>query len=195
MSDSLNNCPPGPNSQSPLNLSSKDKFILVLNLPQVLRKQSAMDSSLDIEQLEMRVFGTVVPQISVPPVDTRILGQSVKFTSLSRPEYSPLTLSFVVDNDYSNYYLLWRWLTIYNDPVDSIYTGYNKSSMSVETEYQTTFSILGLNEYNNPTIEFQFRNAFITSLGPINYNYRDSEQIEATADFTFNQLVVTRKKN
>lgn len=192
----MTECPPGPLLQSPLNLSSKDKFLLILNLPPVLRNRAANDSTIDLKPLQMSVFGTIVPQVSVPAIDTRIMGQSVKFTSLNRPEYAPLTLSFIVDNEYKNYYLLWRWLEIYNDPRHSVYTGPDTPEASTETEYQTTFSIFALNEYNTPIIEFQFLNAFITNLGAITYNYRESDQLECTADFSFNQLIVkpTTKK-
>ena len=192
----MTECPPGPLLQSPLNLSSKDKFLLVLNLPAVLRNRAANDPTIDLNPLQMSVFGTIVPQISVPAVDTRFMGQSVKFTSLNRPEYAPLTLSFIVDNEYKNYYLLWRWLEIYNDPKHSVYTGPDTPDPSLETEYQTTFSIFALNEYNKPLIEFQFLNVFITNLGAIAYNYRESDQLECTADFSFNQLIIkpTTKK-
>ena len=183
-------CPSGPFAQSSLNLSSKDKFLMVLNLPSALRKRSLTDPTLNIKKLEMSIFGTTIPQVSVPPVDTRILGQSVKFTSLNRPEYAPLNINFIVDNQFQNYYLLWRWLTIYNDPKMSGYTGPDDPESTPETEYQTTFSILGLNEYNSPAIEFQFHNAFLTGLGPITYDYKGSEQIECTAEFTFNQLII-----
>lgn len=183
-------CPPGPSLQSPLNLSSKDKFILVLNLPLALRRLRASDPSIDIDTIQMSVFGTVVPQISVPAIDERHSGQSVKFSSLARPEYAPLAVSFIVDNKYQNYYLLWRWLNIYNEAFTSMYNSLNKPEAANETEYQTTFSLFALNEYNKPAIEFRFHNAFITSLGPINYNYKDAEQVEASAEFTFNQLIV-----
>lgn len=185
-----NDCPPGPSQQSPLNLSSKDKFILVLNLPLALRRLRSSDPSIDIDTLQMSVFGTVVPQISVPAIDERHSGQSVKFSSLARPEYAPLNVTFIVDNKYENYYLLWRWLNIYNEAFSSMYNSLNKPDTANETEYQTTFSLFALNEYNKPSIEFRFHNAFITSLGALTYNYKDSEQVEASAEFTFNQLVV-----
>jgi hypothetical protein len=61
-------------------------------------------------------------------------------------------------------------------------------------EYQTTFSILALNEYNETVVEFVYHNAFITNLRGINYSYRDGEILETTADFQFNQFNMIRKK-
>lgn len=196
MSTQQQACPPGPIAQSPLNILTGDKFIMILNLPQALRKEAKYDSLLDIKYLEMSVFGSPIPEISVPAIDTRIMGQSVRFTSLSRPEYSPLNISFVIDNQFKNYYILWKWLALYNDPKISHYGGPNDTTNMLETEYQTTFSILGLNEYNNVSMEFQFFNAFVTKLGPISYDYKSSEQINCAAEFVFNQLIIkpTTKK-
>lgn len=196
MSTLAQSCPPGPSSQSPLNILTGDKFIMILNLPQALRREAKYDPLLDIKYLEMSVFGSPIPEISVPPIDARIMGQSVNFSSMSRPQYSPLNVSFVIDNQFKNYYVLWKWLALYNDPKLSEYGGPNQLTNALETEYQTSFSILGLNEYNNTAMEFQFLNAFVTKLGPISYDYKTSEQINCVAEFTFNQLIIksTTKK-
>ena len=191
-----------PTLQSPLNRASKDKFYMVLTLPYVLRKMSKEDYSLDIETLQISVFGTIVPQITVPAVELRYHGQSVNVSSHSRPNYPPLTVSFVVDNDYSNYYVLWKWLDVLNKAKESIYGGtpIDKVTMMDEIqsgdqhEYQTTASIFALNEYNQSAIEFRYTNCFITNLGAINYSYRDGEILETTADFQFNQLNVSLPK-
>jgi hypothetical protein len=57
---------PQPTQQSVLNRSGKDKFLLVLNLPQVLRKQTLSNNLLKIDPLQISIFGTVVPPIQVP---------------------------------------------------------------------------------------------------------------------------------
>lgn len=193
------NCPPGPWDQSALNIATKDKFVMVLSLPQIFLEQAKHDNNplFKIKNLEMTVFGTVMPEISVPAVDVPILGQTYKVTSLNRPAYSPLTVSFIVDNEYKNYQMLWHWLNLYNDAKNSGYNGPDNNAKKLnETEYQTSFSIYGLTEYNAAAIEFYFSNAFITKLGSLTYNYKDGEQLECSADFVFNQLLVksTRKK-
>ena len=196
-------CPePNPEFQSPLNRPSKDKFILVLNLPHALRKMAATDSCLDIDSLQMSVFGTIVPTISVPAIETRHSGQSVNFSSHSRPNYPPLTVNFVVDNEYKNYYVIWKWLALLNDPRLSEYTGTssknhtskNQLAMGMVNEYQTNLSILALNEFNVPVTEFIYYNAFVTNLGGITYNYREGEMIESTVEFQYSQLDLSRPK-
>ena len=188
--------PTNPTQQSVLNRSGKDKFILVLNLPQILKKQAINDKSINIDPLQMSIYGTIVPSIQVPSVEVRFGGQSYNTSSYSRPNYPPITVNFVVDNQFKNYWLLWKWLTILNSPTESIYTGTKPSletykdrvQTGLNTEYQTTFSVFSLNEYNRKSAEFVYHNAFITNLGPINYSYRDEGIIESTVDFQFSQL-------
>ena len=189
-----------PTSQSPLNRASKDKFILVLELPSVLRKRAKTDPTLDIESLQISVYGSIVPDITVPAVEARWGGQSANFSSHSRPNYPPLTVNFVVDNEYKNYYVLWKWLALLNDPTYSKYDGTPLSEVTkhdtiesgLNTEYQTNLSILALNEYNQNQVEFVYSNAFITTLGGINYSYRDGEILETTAQFQYNQININK---
>lgn len=189
---------PQPTQQSVLNRVSKDRFLLVLNLPQILKKQSRENELINIDPLQISIYGTVVPTIQVPSNEARFGGQSYNVSSYARPNYGPLTVNFIVDNKFQNYWVLWKWLTILNDPKESLYTGTDpkletwkdRLQTGILTEYQTNFSVIGLNEYNQKTIEFNYYNGFITSLGSISYDYTDPEIIKTTAEFQFSQLDV-----
>lgn len=193
-----------PTLQSTLNRSSKDKFILVLNLPYVLKKLAKTDETLaNLESIQMSVYGSVVPDLSVPATEVPWGGQILNVSSHYRPNHPPLIVNFVVDNTYTNYYILWKWLAVLNDPRAAIYGGTeDQLQTSMEnlysgrlTEYQSDFSILALNEYNEIVTEFKYYNAFITSLKGINYSYKDSTILETTAEFQFSQFDMERKKN
>ena len=189
---------PQATQQSVLNRSGKDKFLLILNLPQVLRKLEKTNPLISIKPIEVSVYGAVVPSIQVPPVEVRFGGQSYNVSSHSRPNYPPLNVNFVIDNNFKNYWLLWKWLSILNDPKISGYAGTkdgNENKTDKETrgslaEYQTNISVVGLNEYNQKIIEFVYYNAFITSLGGIDYNYRSPEVLETTVEFQYSQFDV-----
>jgi hypothetical protein len=186
--------PTNPESSSPLNISSKDKFILVLNLPPIIKEKFPKNENYIVDTLQISIFGTVVPSVSIPAIDARYGGQSIKYSSYSRPEYAPLNINFVVDNDYKNYFLLWTWLSILNEPESSLYNGTNVPAKSVETEYQTTFSVLALDEYNEKCLEFKFHNAFLTNLGAITYSYKDGTLLESAAEFQFSRMTLHKLK-
>jgi hypothetical protein len=187
---------PQPTQQSVLNRSSKDKFLLVLNLPLLLRKQTKTNSNISMTPLQISVRGTVVPAIRVPANEVRFAGQAYNVSSHARPNYEPLTVNFIVDNKFLNYWNLWYWLNSLNTARGSTYTGSNNRGLTIDEkaeqgnllEYQSNLSIFSLNEYNQRTVEFIYYNAFITELGSINYNYEDSNIIETTATFQFSQL-------
>lgn len=189
---------PQATQQSVLNRSGKDRFLLVLNLPQVLLKQSISDELVSINPLQISIHGAVVPSIQVPSNEVRFGGQSYNVSSYARPNYPPLAVNFIVDNKFRNYWVLWKWLSILNDPKTSFYTGTDPKRETwkdrlqdgILTEYQANFSVIGLNEYNEKNIEFIYNNGFITNLGGINYSYRDPDIIESTVEFQFSQLDV-----
>ena len=185
-----------PTEQSVLNRPSTDKFILILNMPQILKKEILKEKKLSIDPLQISVHGSVVPQIEVPPIPVPFGGQTYNVTSTSRPNYQPLDVNFVIDNQFHNYWLLWKWLALLNHPRKSSYEG--KLGLEREllvkkigqAEYETTISLWGLNEYNKPIIEFTFYNSFIISLGSITYSYRDNNMIESSFRLQYSQFDV-----
>jgi hypothetical protein len=184
--------------QSPLNRSSKDKFIMIIELPYILRKRKNEDPALNIDFLQLSVYGTVVPDIMVPESDVRFEGQNLHLSTYTRPNYPALSVNFVVDNEYKNYYLLWKWLDVMNNALQSNYGGSSNTSniqqeIGDQFEYQTNIVILALNEYNKPVMQFNYTKGFISRLGGIQYSYRDGSLLEGSADFHFSQLSITNK--
>jgi hypothetical protein len=183
--------------QSILNKNRKDKFLLVLNLPPILRSSNKPDQGdrsnkfINQDSLQYSIYGTVVPETTVPEVDLAFSGQTAKVTSYNRDSYKSVTVNFTVDNQFNNWWVLWYWLNVLNDSKES---SYNFSELGDTdpfinlTNYQTNITIFGLDEYNNKVIQWDYIRAFITSLGEINYNYRDGDQIESSFTFAFSQL-------
>jgi hypothetical protein len=189
-----------PTLQSPLNRSSKDKFLMTVELPYILRERATDDPAIgSIEPLLISIHGTVVPDITVPETDVRFAGQNLHLSTYARPNYPPLSINFIVDNEYKNYYLLWQWLNIMNLAIENYYGG-SRLNVSPDQnvfrgdqfEYQTTIIITALNEYNQPVIEFKYSKAFISRLGGITFSYRDGALVESTADFHFSQLDIKK---
>jgi hypothetical protein len=177
-----------PELQSVLNRAAPDKFLLVLDLPKGLKKMGIENPLFNITPLQMSVFGTVVPPISIPAVQLAYAGQHLNVSGHARPAYPPLTVNFIIDNMFHNYWILWQWLELLNSARDSIYTGTQVDEYSL-LEYQTDMTIYGLNEYNKKSIEFNYTSCFITDLGGIEYNYQSPPTvINSSVTFYFSQL-------
>jgi len=191
--------------QSILNKSRKDKFILVLNLPDSLKKLNMTgvrdSNNLSLDALQYSIYGTVVPNTSIQPVNLPYGGQFLNLTSGKRDNWQAVTVSFTVDNGFNNWWVLWKWLNFINDASQSIPDSTNLvpvikdakddvvyTSMSNLQPYQTNITVYGLDEYDNKKIQWNYTKAFITNLTGITYSYRDAEQMESSFTFTFSQL-------
>ena len=183
--------------QSILNKNRKDKFLLVLNRPNILKKvdkSSLGDRAskyLNLDSLQYSIYGSVVPNTTIPEIDMPYSGQVAKYTSYARPQYTAVTVSFTVDNGFNNWWVLWYWLNLINNSTEGTYNYDNlPDGLSYKNihSYETNITVYGLDEYNNKKIQFDYLRAFITGLGEITYNYRDTEQIESTFTFAFSQL-------
>jgi len=185
MADNVN-----PTQQSVLNKASKDKFLLVLDIPLVLRGSAPNVPAIqNINPIQYTIFGTVVPDIRVPTIPIPFGGQTLNVTSYTRPNYDPFTVNFVVDNSFVNYSILWAWLNVLNTANGSIYGG-NLATLPNSTipEYASSFSVYALNEYDQQVAQWTYSNAIITGLGRIDYNYRDIAWVESTATFQFSKV-------
>lgn len=197
-------------NQSQFNKSRLDKFLLVLNLPPVLKdisKQnlSSRDNNVIIEDsLQFSVYGSVVPSVEVPDENLRYGGQSLKISKHTRPVYENVTVNFTVDNQFNNYWVIYKWLDLLNDEELSKFNGKdiantvkvepymknNANSLNPPSLYQTDITLYAKDEFDKNMVKFVYTNAFPTSLGGINFNYRNTEEIETTFEFAFSQLKV-----
>lgn len=189
-------------TQSPFNKSRKDKFLLVFSLPKALLKISKnierTDTTILPDTLQFSVFGNIVPDISIPAINTRYAGQTLAHSSHSREPYEPNRVNFTVDNRFNNYWVIYSWLNLLNDDKTGVYDpdqlaesirGANRVGQP-NMEYRTDISIFGLDEYNKKIVEFVYTNAFPTNLGGINYSYRDGSEIESEFTYSYSQLIV-----
>jgi hypothetical protein len=189
--------------QAPLNKARKDKFQLILTIPNILKsidsKNTRENEYINLDSLQFSVYSVNIPDVEVPPVQLHFSGQNYNVTSFDRPPYAAAAVNFAVDNEFKNYWMIFKWLQLLNDPLSSTYGrpeifkatgGYPKLDPKTLYDYTTNISVIALDEYNNKKAEFKFLNSFATRLGNYSYNYRDSEEIDCSFEFVFNQLEV-----
>jgi len=197
-------------NQSPFNKLRKDRFLLVLNLPDSLRKINSKftrnEDTINLSTMQFSVYGATIPEIVIPQVDIIYGGQTYAQSSFHRPLWEPVTVNFTVDNRMNNYWVIYSWLNILNDAETGIYDPKNltnrpaelkniKPSIDSIAEYSTDISIFLLDEYDKQVVEFVFKKAFPTSLGGMNLNYRTSDEIETSFTFAYSQFIVKLVEN
>lgn len=184
--------------QAVLNKIRKDKFSMTFTLPSVLKyiisRETHGNKWVDIDSMQFSIYNCPVPPISVPPVDVPYGAQGHHVSSYARKPYSPIKVNFAIDNEYKNYWVMWKWLQILNEPLDSLFVGPKVSGQPEPNEkynYVTDFHVYGRDEYNNPKIRFDYYDCFIIGLGEIGFNSRDPEEADCSFEFVFNQFTAT----
>lgn len=178
--------------QSPLNRQRKDKFFMVFSLPKILQsyKSNATRSNDRVipNSLQFSIYALVVPEIKVPQKELAYGGQTLKISSLARPTFQPLNVNFMIDNQFNNYWVIYKWLNLLNDAKTSLYSSPVERDTGFLDEYSTTITVYGLDEYNNRNIQFNYYNAFPTTLGGIKYSDRDPSELESNFEYSFFQF-------
>ena len=182
-------------NQAMLNKTRRDKFIMVVTPPDalkpILNQYARANRYVNMESFQFSVYGIVVPTISIPEVEAKYGGQTMKVTSYTRPSYGNVAVNFTVDNLYNNYWFIYTWLKTLNDDKVGIPNVRSPNSDPKLNDYSTTITVYGLDEYNNNKIKFEYTGAVPVELGGINYNYRDSGEAESTFSFSFFQFHAT----
>ena len=176
--------------QSVLNKARQDKFLLVFDLPPILkpisRKYTRNNSTIIPDSVQFSVFGTVIPEVTVKGVETRFAGSTLYMSSFSKDSPQPVNIKFNVDSLYNNYFTIWSWLNLLHDHKTGIY---NERGLIPEdanfNDYMTDLSVYGLDEFGKKRIHFKYVKAFPTTLDPITYDQKGSEGVEIESGFTF----------
>lgn len=187
-------------NQSILNKARKDKFILVVTVPKALvgvnesENRGRKDTSIISNSLQFSIRGFVVPSISVDQAETEFAGQTVKFSAHHRPRYDNVSVKFTIDNEFNNYWVMYKWVNIINDNREAFFWGSNpdflkdNTTASIYDQYSTIFTVYGLDEYNKKRIQWDFHGVIPVSLGQVEYDYTDAGEAESSLEFAFSQL-------
>lgn len=179
---------------SDLNVARKDKYILVIDLPQCFRnlkdtEESVKCTNFKTQKLHINIFGNIVPEIEIPSLDLPGWGQSLKASSLGRPAYKPVLVNFTIDSKFENYYVIYKWLDLMNNDTEGYFDADKElNKVGHIPHYSTTFTLYGLDEWNEPRIRWNYFGAFPTTLGKLDLSKRQDEELECDFGFEFSFL-------
>jgi len=178
--------------QSVLNKSRADKFLLVFDVPPILKefsKKFNQDNKHIIpDSVQFSIFGTAVPEITVPAIENRYAGNTLYVSSHSKNSYPPVSVKFKIDNEYKNYWVMYNWLNLLHDQREG---KYNAREIQIDKnfqDYQVNLTIFGKDEFNNSRIKFTYTKAFPVSIDTIDYDYQNTDEIISGFTFVYSQL-------
>jgi hypothetical protein len=177
--------------QSPFNKQRKDKFIMVFDLPKILKGQKSFltraNNRVIPDAVQCSIYGTVIPSLNIPAVNTPYGGQVPKVSSFTRPSFQNMTVNFTIDSLFNNYWNIYRWLNSFNDGKKGLYKTPIPSE-GLMPDYQTTITIYGRDEFNKNIIKFNFYHCFPVNLGGIGYSDRDANEMESSFEYAYHQF-------
>ena len=179
--------------QAILNKSRADKFLLIFDIPPILKefnKKFNQDNlSIISDSVQFSIFGTAVPEITVPAVETRYAGNTLYVSSHGKNPYPPVSVKFNIDNEYKNYWVIYQWLNLLHDQNEGRYNAREINEYDPDfQDYQTNLTIYGKDEFNNNRIKFTYTKAFPTTIDTIDYNYQTPDEIASGFSFVYSQL-------
>jgi hypothetical protein len=177
--------------QSPFNKQRKDKFIMVFDLPKILKSQKSIlergNDRVISDAVQCSLYGTIIPSLTIPSANVPYAGQVPKISTFARPAFENMTVNFTIDNMFNNYWAIYRWLNSFNDGKTGLYDTPLPSKGNMP-DYQTTITIYGRDEYNKNVIKFNFYHCFPVSLGGITYSDRDATEMESSFQYAYHQF-------
>ena len=179
--------------QAILNKSRADKFLLIFDIPPILKefnKKFKQDNLTIIsDSVQFSIFGTAVPEITVPAVETRYAGNTLYVSSHGKNPYPPVSVKYNIDNEYKNYWVMYQWLNLLHDQYEGRYNARELNEYEPDfQDYQTDLTIYGKDEFNNNRIKFTYTKAFPTTVNTIDYNYQTPDEIASGFSFVYSQL-------
>jgi len=133
------------------------------------------------KQFTIFIQGSLVPSISLNPVDIPFMGREIPMEG-GGIEFGSWSTSFIIDEEWQSYLLIYNWMM-------SINNGYNKFGR-MDHDYMSEGILTIMNNYEKPIIEFKFKDIWPTSLGEIELDYQeDANHIIANVEFAYNYFV------
>lgn len=184
--------------QSPLNRAFADKFLMVFDIPKFLHTQTQRSNrdcdQVSMDQMQFNIFGTVVPTVALTSISTPFQGHTPKLASHART-LEPMLVNYFIDNTFANYWILWSWAEFIIGAQNSLAGTLagsqdrvvNRSNITL-VDYSTNISVIGLDAYNKPKIEWIYKGCFPTSIGGVQFNYQTPNELTSSFSFEYSFL-------
>lgn len=178
--------------QSIYNKARHDKYVMILSIPEALKKidksDSRSNSYLNLDSLQFSIYGHITPEIVVPSIGIGYAGQEIKVSSHARSPYGNNFVKFDIDNEFKNWWVVYKWLNLLNHEKYSHYNYENLSENDTNEalkDYSSNFTVYALDEFNNKKIKFEYTGCFPVSLGRIEYDDRNPDIIQSELEFSY----------
>lgn len=134
------------------------------------------------EEFTLNIYETVLPGVSMGIEDRRWQGGVIHLAS-GELTFEPWNVNFVVDSEFKNWQILFKWLTFINNNKDKY--------IDIPYNYTTDATLKIVDNFQNHKFSLFFVNVWPNSLGEISLTYREGEAImDAQVSFTYDRFEI-----
>lgn len=134
------------------------------------------------DEILLNLFSVTLPTISLNTSESPYQGNKMQFHA-GGMTFDPWTIQFMVDSQYNNWQVLFKWLTYIND-------NYNTPSQK-PNDYMVDCSLKLMDNFNSEVLVIVFKNVWIQSLGELSLSVRDGEShIECSATLYYDRYEI-----
>lgn len=183
-------------TESALNKTFADKFYFIFELPEALKNlktdKSIIKAGLGVNKkaLQWSIIKAEVPNINIKANAINYGGGSLHVSSHTKSPYDPFKITFKIDSSWLNYFTVYEWVNFIYGEKEGHFDEENLTKSKNFDSYAVPVSIVGMDEYNNPKIQWIFTYAFPTDISGISLDYTSTEEIEFTVTFVFSQMYI-----
>lgn len=198
-------------NQSLLNKAMTDKWQAIIPVPDVLANVDlkkftnipVSENNISSNTFLFSLERVNTPKIRIASKNVPYSGQTMKISSHARTDLDDLEIEFKIDNRFSNYLYIYKWLDVLHNEMAGIYDEHNIAPNTYEKPpgkeqqilrmlkyYSVDLTVTHLDEYEKPVINFKYYGAFPTSLSNIRFSYQDPTKISCTATFSYSQFKI-----
>lgn len=176
-------------SQSPLNKTFADKFLFIFELPEALKNlYQPKEGGVSKKALQWSIVKAEVPNINIKAGEANYAGGTLHYSTHTKSPYDPFKVTFKIDSNYLNYFTIYEWINFIYGETEGRFDQDNLTKSESFSAYAVPVSIVGLDEYNEPVIQWIFTYAFPTDLSAISLDYTSTDEIEFSTTFVFSQM-------
>lgn len=143
----------------------------------VTQEQIHREENLDVTNFRLFITSTNLPNVGI---NTVTLGtQFADINRASKIQFGDLTTNMLISQNLINYNIIYYWMMALHNPIE-----YNKmTGKDMITTFFTEIHLIITNNHREKVSEFQFIDAFPSSISPLALTYQNSENL--TADVTW----------
>ena len=130
------------------------------------------------DMLVLNVFSVNLPSLELGAKDIRWQGATTHIPD-AVTNWGALTIQFMVDSNLSNWISLFKWITYMHNNKD-------RYAVSKDMNYALDTTLVMLDNWKKPIVNFKFINTFPTSLSECQMSYREGTRyIDASVSFKY----------